>query len=76
MLEQQGLKLITKLKKYEKVKKVSRTSFEKAMLAKRSIIETIFNYLKNNLTLWHTHRAINNAFTHISSIYYKPYQNQ
>lgn len=57
------------------MKKVSRTSFEKAMLAKRSIIETIFNYLKNNLTLWHTrHRAINNAFTHISSIYYKPYQ--
>lgn len=64
LLEQQGLKLITTLKK--NMKKVPRTRFEKAMLAKRSIIETIFDYLKNNLTLWHTrHRSINNAFTHL-----------
>lgn len=64
ILEQQGLKLITTLKK--NMKKVYRTNFEKAMLAKRSIIETIFDYLKNNLTLWHTrHRSINNAFTHL-----------
>ena len=61
LLEQQGLKVITKLKNMEKV---SRTSFEKDTLVKRSIIETIFDYLKNNLTLWHTrHRSINNAFT-------------
>ena len=64
LLEQQGLKLITTLKK--NMKKVPRTRFEKAMLAKRSIIETIFDYLKNNLTLWHSrHRSINNAFTHL-----------
>ncbi len=62
LLEQQGLKLITTLKN---IKKVSKTRFEKAMLAKRSIIETIFDYLKNNVTLWHTrHRSINNPFTH------------
>jgi hypothetical protein len=64
ILDKQGLKLITTLKK--NMKKVPRTRFEKAMLAKRSIIETIFDYLKNNLTLWHTrHRSINNAFTHL-----------
>ena len=64
ILEKQGLKLITTLKK--NMKKVPRTSFEKAMLGKRSIIETIFDYLKNSLTLWHSrHRSINNAFTHL-----------
>ena len=48
------------------MKKVPRTRFEKAILAKRSIIETIFDYLKNNLTLWHTRdRSVNNAFTHL-----------
>ncbi|WP_411961318.1 hypothetical protein [Francisella sp. SYW-9] len=26
----------------------------------------MFDYLKNNLTLWHTrHRSVNNAFTHL-----------
>ncbi|AEE87938.1 hypothetical protein FNFX1_1553 [Francisella cf. novicida Fx1] len=67
LLEQQGLKLITTLKK--NMKKGPRTRFEKAMLAKRSIIETIFDYLKNNVTLWHTrHRSINNAFTHLMAV--------
>ena len=63
-LKKQNLNLVTTLKK--NMKKIPRTKFEKAMLAKRSIIETIFDYLKNDLTLWHTrHRSINNAFTHL-----------
>ena len=63
-LEKQGLKLITTLKK--NMKKVIRTKEEKQLLRNREIIETMFDYLKNSLMLWHTrHRSPINALTHL-----------
>jgi hypothetical protein len=64
LLKEQGLKLITTLKK--NMKKVFRTKYEKQLLRQRGIIETMFGYLKNNLMLWHTrHRSPVNACTHL-----------
>lgn len=41
---------------------------EKAMLRKRNLIETVFDYLKNKMNLEHTrHRSPINAFVHIIS---------
>lgn len=45
MLAEQGLQLITTLKK--NMKPVPRTDFEKAILRRRSLIETVFDELKN-----------------------------
>ena len=40
--------------------------YDKILLRKRSIIETVFDYLKNKLQLEHTrHRSPVNAFIHI-----------
>ena len=64
ILEKQGLKLITTLKK--NMKKIIRTKEEKQLLRNRGIIETMFDYLKNSLMLWHTrHRSPINALTHL-----------
>ena len=63
-LANQGLKLITTLKK--NMKKVFRTKTERALLRSRGMIETMIDYLKNSLMLWHTrHRSPTNAFTHL-----------
>ena len=63
-LAKQGLKLITTLKK--NMKKVFRTKTEKSLLRNRGMIETMIDYLKNSLMLWHTrHRSPMNAFTHL-----------
>jgi len=48
------------------MKKVFRTKTEKSLLRKRGMIETMIDYLKNSLMLWHTrHRSPMNAFTHL-----------
>ena len=61
-----GLKLITNLRKNMKNKLI--TLKEKMLLKKRSIIETVFDYLKNKFELEHTrHRSIIGGFIHIIS---------
>lgn len=63
-LANQGLKLVTTLKK--NMKKVFRTRTEKSLLRNRGMIETMIDYFKNSLMLWHTrHRSPINAFTHL-----------
>jgi len=40
--------------------------YEKTILRKRFIIETVFDLLKNKLSLWHTrHRSPQNAIIHM-----------
>jgi len=51
-LIEQGLQLITTLKKNRKP--VPRTDFEKAILRRRSLIETVFDELKNLCQIEHT----------------------
>lgn len=64
ILAKQGLKLVTTLKR--NMKKVFRTKTEKSLLRNRGMIETMIDYLKNSLMLWHTrHRSPMNAFTHL-----------
>ena len=61
-----GLKLITGIKKNMQNKLMDMR--EKQLLRKRSIIETVFDYLKNKMSLEHTrHRSITNALVHIIS---------
>jgi transposase len=56
MLVEQGLQLITTLKK--NMKPEPRTDFEKAILRRRSLIETVFDELKNLCQIEHTrHRS-------------------
>lgn len=63
-LYQNGLKLVTGIKKTMKNKLMA--PFEKIMLRKRSIIETVFDYLKNKFEIEHSrHRSPVNAFVHI-----------
>jgi len=65
-LYERDLKLITGLKK--KMKNKLMIWQEKILLRKRSIIETVFDYLKNTFQLEHTrHRSPWNAFVHILS---------
>lgn len=65
-LYERGLKLVTGIKKGMKNKVMP--IFEKILLRKRSIIETVFDVLKNSFELEHTrHRSVWNAFTHILS---------
>ena len=65
-LHQRGLKLVTGIKKGMKNKLIP--IFEKILLRKRSIIETVFSVLKYSFELEHTrHRSIWNAFVHILS---------
>ncbi len=61
---QQGLKLITTLKK--NMKKLFRTPQKKQLLRHRGMIETLFDHLKNSLMLCHTrHRSPVNACTNL-----------
>ena len=65
-LHQRGLKLVTGIKKGMKNNLIP--IFEKILLRKRSIIETVFSVLKYSFELEHTrHRSIWNAFVHILS---------
>ncbi len=61
-----GIKLITGLKK--NMQNCLMHMHEKMILRKRSLIETVFGYLKNTMQLEHTrHRSPINAFIHILS---------
>lgn len=65
-LYERGLKMIHGIKKNMPNKLMNRE--EKLMLRKRSLIETVFDYLKNKMELVHTrHRSPINAFVHIIS---------
>jgi len=65
-LHNNGLKLITGIKKNMKNMLIS--LHEKSLLRKRSIIETVFDYLKNKMEISHTrHRSPINGFIHIFS---------
>ena len=62
-----GLHLITGIKKTMKNKLMDIN--DKIMLRKRSLIETVFDYLKNKFNLQHTrHRSPVNFLIHILSI--------
>lgn len=59
-----GLKLITRNRKNMKEKIYS--PFEKQLLNKRGIIETVINHFKHHYQIWHTrHRSVLNAMTHL-----------
>lgn len=63
-LLEKGLKLITRGRKNMKAKVYS--SFEKQLLDKRGIIETVINHFKHHYHIWHTrHRSPLNAVTHL-----------
>ncbi len=63
-LQEMGIKLITTLKK--NMKPVPLTAFEKALLKRRSLIETVFDELKNLCQIEHTrHRSINNFIVNL-----------
>ena len=63
-LYERGLKMVHGLKKNMKNKLMDLK--EKIMLRKRSLIETVFGYLKNTLNIEHTrHRSPINAFVNI-----------
>ena len=63
-LYDQGLKLVTSIKK--KMKSIPMIMFERQMLKKRSIIETVFDYLKNKFEIEHSrHRSMTNFMVHI-----------
>jgi transposase len=60
----QGIQLITTLKK--NMKPVSRTDFEKALLRRRCLIETVFDELKNLCQIEHTrHRSVANFLVNL-----------
>lgn len=63
-LAAQGLHLITTLKK--NMKPVFRTAFEKALLRRRALIETVFDELKNLCQIEHTrHRSVFNFIVNL-----------
>jgi hypothetical protein len=65
-LQERGLKFITGIRK--KMKNHLMLLFEKILLRKRSIIETVFCILKYHFELEHTrHRSVWNAIVHIFS---------
>jgi transposase len=56
-LEEQGLALVTTVKK--NMKPVPRSDFEKAVLRRRSLVETVIDELKNLCQIEHTrHRSV------------------
>ena len=66
ILEKQGLKLITKVKKNMKKKVLSK--FEKFFLSKRGIIETVIDQLKAICQIEHSrHRSIMNFISNLLS---------
>jgi hypothetical protein len=65
-LYKRGLKLVTGIKKT--MKNILMPLREKILLRKRSLVETVFDYLKNKFMLEHTrHRSPFNMFIHIVS---------
>ncbi|HAG2284910.1 TPA: transposase, partial [Salmonella enterica] len=65
-LKDMGINLITKVRR--NMKKVTHTDFEKAVLSKRSVIETVFDELKNLCQIEHSrHRSINNFIVNLLS---------
>lgn len=65
-LKDMGISLITKVRR--NMKAVTNTEFEKAVLSKRSVIETVFDELKNLCQIEHTrHRSINNFVVNLLS---------
>ena len=65
-LYRRGLKLVTGIKKT--MKNMLMDWNEKVLLRKRSLIETVFDYLKNKLQLEHTrHRSPFNMLVHLVS---------
>ena len=65
-LYRRGLKLVTGIKK--NMKNMLMSWNEKIFLRKRSLIETVFDYLKNKLQLEHTrHRSPFNMLVHLVS---------
>ena len=63
-LQEMGVRLVTTLKK--NMKPVPLTPFEKALLKRRSLIETVFDELKNLCQIEHTrHRSINNFIVNL-----------
>lgn len=63
-LAKQDLQIITTLKK--NMKPVPRTDFEKAILRRRSLIETVFDELKNLCQIEHTrHRSVSNFLVNL-----------
>lgn len=66
LLGNQGVELITTLKK--NMKPIHRTAFEKAILRRRSLIETVFDQLKNLCQIEHTrHRSMMNFIVNLIS---------
>ncbi|BET29735.1 hypothetical protein wCauBTS_10350 [Wolbachia pipientis] len=62
-----GLKLVTKVKKG--MKNVLISLKEKILLRKRSIVETVFDSLKNKFEIEHTrHRSPTNFLIHVFSV--------
>ena len=65
-LYKRGLKLVIGIKKNMKNQLV--LLHEKLLLHKRSLVETVFDYLKNKFQIEHTrHRSPLNAFIHVLS---------
>ncbi|EJI6541132.1 IS982 family transposase [Salmonella enterica] len=65
-LKDMGINLITKVRR--NMKKVKHTDFEKAVLSKRSVIETVFDELKNLCQIEHSrHRSIDNFIVNLLS---------
>jgi transposase len=63
-LANQGIQLITPLRK--NMKPVPRTDFEKAILRRRALIETVFDELKNLCQVEHTrHRSVANFLVNL-----------
>jgi transposase len=63
-LAEQDIHLITTLKR--NMRPVSRTAFEKALLRRRCLIETVFDELKNLCQIEHTrHRSIGNFLVNL-----------
>lgn len=66
VLSDNGVKLITKVKK--NMKPVEHTDFEKTILCRRSLIETVFDELKNLCQVEHTrHRSVANFIVNLLS---------
>lgn len=63
-LSDQGIQLVTTLKK--NMKPVPRTDFEKVILRRRSLVETVFDELKNLCQIEHTrHRSVANFLVNL-----------
>ena len=64
MLWEQGIKLITKIRRNMKNKLLSVK--EKFMLKRRALVETVIDLLKDFQDLWHTrHRSVDNGFNNM-----------